>query len=56
MGETCNTYGDSRGVYRFLVGKPEERDHLKNTGVDGMLILRWIFRKWGPGLDRAGSG
>jgi len=28
------------------------------TGVDGRIILRWIFRKWdvGYGLDRAGSG
>ena len=23
MGGTCSTYGERRGVYRFLVGKPE---------------------------------
>jgi len=23
-----------------------ERDHLENPGVDGRIILRWIFRKW----------
>jgi hypothetical protein len=23
-----------------------ERDHLKNPGVDGRIILRWIFRKY----------
>jgi hypothetical protein len=22
------------------------RDHLENPGVDGRIILRWIFRKW----------
>jgi hypothetical protein len=35
-----------------------ERDHLENTGIDGRIILRWIFRKWdwGHGLDLAGSG
>jgi hypothetical protein len=33
--------GERRGV----VGKPEERDHLKVPGIDGR-ILRWIFRKW----------
>jgi len=24
----------------------KERDHLVDLGVDGMIILRWIFRKW----------
>jgi hypothetical protein len=24
----------------------KERDHLKEQGVDGRIILRWIFRKW----------
>jgi hypothetical protein len=28
------------------VGKPEERNRLKDPGVDGRIILRWIFRKW----------
>ena len=37
---------ERRGVYRVLVGKPEERDHLYETGIDGRIILRWIFRKW----------
>jgi hypothetical protein len=23
MGGACSTYGEGRGVYRFLVGKPE---------------------------------
>ena len=33
--------------------------HLRDSGVDGRIILRWIFRKWdggGYGPDRAGSG
>jgi hypothetical protein len=36
-----------------------ERDHLRNPGVDGRIILRWIFRKWDVGvygLDQVGSG
>jgi len=27
-------------------GKLRERDHLGDPGVDGRIILRWIFRKW----------
>ena len=40
---------ERRGVrvrYRVLVEKPEERDQLGDPGVDGKIILRWIFRKW----------
>ena len=40
---------ERRGVYRVLVGKPEGRDHLGDPGVDGRIILRWIFRKWDVG-------
>jgi hypothetical protein len=29
--------------YRVLVRKPEERRHLKEPGVDGRIILKWIF-------------
>jgi hypothetical protein len=27
-------YGEKRGVYRVLVGKPEGRDHLEDPGID----------------------
>jgi len=26
-----------------------ERDHLEGPGIDGRIILRWIFRKWDVG-------
>jgi len=39
-----------RGVHRVLVGKTEIRDHLGDTGVDGRIILRWIFRKCDMGV------
>jgi len=31
------------------VGKPEGKSHLGDSGVDGRIILRWIFRKWDVG-------
>ena len=30
----------------FCWGNLRERDHLEDPGVDGRIILRWIFREW----------
>jgi len=30
----------------FWWGNLRERDQLEETGIDGKIILRWIFRKW----------
>jgi len=37
-------------VYRVLVGKVGKRDHCRDPGIDGMITLRWIFRKWDVGV------
>jgi len=45
--------GERRGVYRvtgFWWGNLRERDNLGDPGVDGRIILKWIFRKWDVGV------
>jgi len=39
--------GWRRGVCRVLVRKSQEKSHLGDPGLDGRIILRWIFRTWG---------
>jgi hypothetical protein len=41
--------GEGRCAYRILVGRPEGRNHLEDPGVDGRIILKWIFKKWDGG-------
>jgi len=50
--------GERRGVHRVWWGNLRERDNLGDPGLDGRIILRWIFMKWDVGyrLDRASSG
>jgi hypothetical protein len=31
-------------------GNLRERDHWRDPGVDGRIILRWIFRRWNVGV------
>jgi hypothetical protein len=33
-------------TYRNFVGNPDgKRDHMEHPGVDGSIILKWVFRK-----------
>jgi len=47
MGGTSSVYGERRGVYRVLVGKPEGKRPLGRKGINGRIILRW---KWDVGV------
>jgi hypothetical protein len=37
--------GERRGAYRVWWGNLRERNHLAGPGVDGRIILKWIFKK-----------
>jgi len=60
MGGTCSTYGEEeRYIQGYVWENLRERDLLEDLGVDGRIILSWIFRKLDGrrhGLDRSGSG
>jgi len=34
----------------WWLGNLRERDHLEDSGLDGTIMLRWIFRKWDVGV------
>jgi hypothetical protein len=42
--------GERSGNTGFRWGNLRVRDHLGDPGVDGGIILRWIFRKWNLGI------
>ena len=42
--------GEERRVQGFGGENLRERDHLEDSGVDGRIILRWIFRRWDVGV------
>ena len=35
-----------RVVYKVLMGKPDRKRPLEDPGLDGILILRWTFKKY----------
>jgi len=38
IGAACSRYGERRGAYSVLVGKPERKNHLEDLGVDGRIV------------------
>jgi len=33
------------GAYRVLVGKLHSKNNLEDIGIDGRIILKWIFKQ-----------
>jgi len=46
MGRACSTHGERISAYMVLVEKMRDRDYLEGPGVDGRIILKWIFKMW----------
>jgi len=42
---------ETRGLYRILVGNPREIYHLEEQGVDGKIILKFVFKKLDGSID-----
>jgi hypothetical protein len=47
MGGACSTDGGRGEVHtEFWRGNLSTKDHLEDPGLNGSIILKWIFRKW----------
>jgi len=51
VGRTRDVCGGRGEAYTgFWWGNLRVRDHLGDPGIDGRIVLKWIFRKWYVGV------
>jgi hypothetical protein len=43
MGKRCSTYGERRGAYRVMVGKPERKKQLVRHRHGWKNNIKWVF-------------
>jgi hypothetical protein len=45
MGRVCSRNGRDENAYKIWVGNLKGKDHSEELGVDGKIVIEWIFRK-----------
>jgi len=43
-------WGRGEAYTGFWWGNQTDREHLRDPGINGRMIIKWIFRKWDVGV------
>ena len=51
MDRACSMYEGLERCIQGFGGEPERRNPLEDLGIDGRIILKWVFEQWNGGMD-----